>query len=625
MGERNGMQELAQLYEIIVERSPLAIMVTRGTGPLFYNRAYLTMLGFGPKETPEFAGPFAHIHPEDRPMVLEYNRRRIAGEEAPSTYEVRMVRKDGGVIEVEINASRIIYRGEPAALAFIRDVTLRKKVSQALKESEEKYRQVVENAIEAIFIVQDERIRFCNHATLELTGVSFEELSHRSFIEFIHSEDRGMVYMNYQKRLQGEEVPSSYEFRIVDAEGDVKWVELNVVGVEWEGRPATLNFLHEITAKKELEARLFGLRKMEAIGTLAGGMAHDFNNILMGIMGHTALMLLETDKSHPHHGRLKAIETQVLAGAELTKQLLGYARAGRYELALTNVNEILRHTVRLLWQARKGIKMRQDYYPLLWPVEADKEQLEEVFRQIFLNAWRAMPEGGTLGIKTENVVMESTELAPYHIPAGRYVRVTISDTGVGMDEEVRARLFEPYFTTREMGHGVGLGLAAVYGIVKGHGGFIDVQSKKGEGTSFYVYFPASSKGFKDIPGSPVEKEGRTILLIEDEKMIADVTKAMLTQLGYEVSVAPSGEKGIEMFREMRPHLVILDMVMPGMGGEEVYRQLRAIDAEVKVLLASGYAVDEKVKRLLAGEKVGFIQKPYRLQELAEKVSDLWER
>lgn len=618
------MQELFQLYELIVERSPVAIIVTRGTGPLFYNRAYLSLLGYGPDENPSFTLPFYHVHPEDQEMVREINRRRLTGKDAPSNYEIRMLRKDGEVIYVEVNASLIVYRGEKAALAFLKDITLQKQVAQSLKRSEEAYRQVIENAQEAIFIVQDERIKFANKATEEISGVGFEELTSRPFVEFIHPEDRVMVYTNHQKRLRGEEVPSSYEFRIVDKEGDVKWVELHVVRIDWEGRGATLNFIHDITERKELERRIFSERKMEAIGTLAGGMAHDFNNILMGIMGHTSLMLFDTEKSHPHYERLKAIEAQVLAGAELTKQLLGYARAGRYELTMTDLNELLRRTVRFFWQAKKKVRIHQNYYPLLWPVEVDREQMEEVFRQIFLNAWQAMPHGGTLRVKTENLEMAETDIEAFRIPAGRYVRITISDSGVGMDEEVRTRIFEPYYTSREMGRGAGLGLAAVYGIVKGHKGYIDVQSQKGVGTSFIIYLPAAPPREKKVAVAGEERgeEKKTILLIEDEKMVADVTKAMLNQLVYEVFIAASGREGIEMFKRVRPHLIILDMVMPEMGGAGVFRGIRAQDEKAKILLASGYAATDEMKEMLKEVNVGFIQKPYRIEELAVKVIEL---
>ncbi|MCX7983115.1 MAG: response regulator, partial [Syntrophales bacterium] len=494
---------------------------------------------------------------------------------------------------------------------------------------EEKYRQVVENAKEAIFIVRDERITFCNQATMELSGASLEKLTSLPFVEFIFPDDRKMVYENYQKRIRGEDVPSSYEFRIVDGEGNVKWIELNVVRVNWEGRPATLNFAHEVTEKKELERHIFSERKMEAIGTLAGGMAHDFNNLLMGIMGQTSLMLMGMDSSHPFYDRLKSIENQVLAGAELTKQLLGYARTGHYELVQVDLNDILRRTVRFFWQAKKGIKLHQDYYPLLWPVDADREQIEEVFRQIFLNAWQAMPHGGTLRVKTENREMEERSIKNFRMPAGKYVHVIIGDTGLGMDEEVMARIFEPYFTTREMRRGAGLGLAAVYGVVKGHKGFIDVESEKGKGTTFHIYFPASTTEVKDISTPSVrpneEEKNKTILLIEDEKMVLDVTRAMLDQLGYEVLCASSGKEGLEMFENKRPHLVVLDMVMPGMSGEEVFRGLKERDREARVLLASGYAAEEEVKHLLKEGYVGFIQKPYRLADLQAKITELLER
>lgn len=620
------MQELIKLYELIAELSPVAIVVTRGTGPLYYNRAYLNLLGYEQEEKVVFNEAFTHVHPEDRVMVAEYNRRRLRGEEAPNNYEIRMVKKNGEVIDVEVSATRIIYQGEPAALSYLRDITLRKKMARDLAESAEKYRSVVENALEAVFIVQDGQIKFANRATSKLSGWSYEELTSRPFVDFIHPSDREFVHSNYLKRIMGEDVPPNYEFRIQGPEGEVKWVELMVVWIEWEGKPATLNFLRDITEHKELEARMLRAGRIEAVGVLAGGIAHDFNNILMGIMGHASLMLLEVEKSHPHYERLKAIENQVQAAAELTKQLLSYARAGRYNVEISDVNEALRQMVKLFWRAKKGVRINQHYDPNLWPVEIDKEQMGEVFRQIFLNSYQAMPGGGVVTVRTENVELKEQLSRTYRRPAGKYVHITLGDNGQGMSQEIRDRLFEPYFTTREMGRGVGLGMAAAYGIVKGHGGFIEVESEEGVGTTFHIYLPASGRMEKIASdyASPeaTAEERKTILVVEDEKLVADVTMAMLKHLGYEVLTAANGKEALQIYGETRPDLVILDMIMPEMPGEEVFKRIRRLNPEARIILASGYSLEESAREILDEPMVEFLHKPYQLQELAQKLEAL---
>lgn len=620
------MEDLNELYRLIIERTSQAIVVTRGTGPLFFNDAYLTLLGFerGDKIIAEW--PFPHVHHDDRPMVVDYNQRRIRGEDAPSTYEIRMVRKDGKVLDVEVSSSLIIYRGEPASLVFLHDITSRKQALQALAESEEKYRQVVEGSVEAIFIAQGGKVKFPNSATLALVGTGYEEVTTRSFIDFVHPEDREMVRANHAKRIRGEEVPSIYEFRIIDCAGKTRWVELHSVSIEWEGQPATLNFIMDVTEKRALEARQVGARKMEAIGTLAGGIAHDFNNILMGIMGHTALMLLDVEDTHPHYERLKAIETQVQAAADLTRQLLEYARSGRYEVVKTDINDLVRRMVFLFGRSHKTISLRENYDPRLWSILADRGQMEEVFLQLLLLARMRMPHGGTISIRTENLEVNETFPLSFPLALGRYIRVSISDTGESMDRHVRERLFEPYFTTREMGHGVGLGLAAVYGIIKGHRGGIEVSSEKGRGTTFYLYLPALVEHERGAEGKKFERASsgprKAILVVEDEKPVAEVTRAMINQLGYDVRIARSGSEALELFEEQHPDLTILDMVMPGMTGKEVYDRIRIVDPQMKVLVVSGYALSEDAEDILAHEGTAFLRKPYRLGELADKIREL---
>jgi signal transduction histidine kinase len=311
---------------------------------------------------------------------------------------------------------------------------------------------------------------------------------------------------------------------------------------------------------------------MEAIGTLAGGIAHDFNNLLMGIQGYTSLMLLDTSPGHPHFEKLKAVESIVQSGADLSRQLLGYARGGRYEVKALNLNEVIEKTASMFGRTKKELEIHRNLLPGLWSVEADQGQIEQVLLNLFVNAWQAMPGGGSLYLSSNNVMLDEEYIKAYDdVKPGPFVKISVTDTGVGMDEQMKARIFEPFFTTKGMGRGTGIGLASVYGIVRGHKGIIAVYSEKGHGASFNIYLPASDKAAEERIARPKAeniKGHETILLAEDEPVIAQVTTEMLKSLGYEVLNASTGEEAAEIYREHRERidLVIMDMVMPGGGG-----------------------------------------------------------
>ncbi|MBW2449135.1 MAG: response regulator, partial [Deltaproteobacteria bacterium] len=352
--------------------------------------------------------------------------------------------------------------------------------------------------------------------------------------------------------------------------------------------------LTDITEKKRLETRLQGAQRMEAIGTLAGGIAHDFNNLLMGIQGNASLLLFSKDAAHPDYEHLKNIENYVLQGSDLTNQLLGFARGGKYEVEVMNLNEVIKRENRMFTRTKKEIVIHEQYEQDLWPVKVSKGQIEQVLLNLYVNAWQAMPGGGDLYVQTSNIRLDQHFIKPFRVTPGKYVKISITDTGTGMDEATMQRIFEPFFTTKKMGRGIGLGLASVYGIIKNHGGFIDVYSEKGEGTAFYIYLPAidAQDIYQDEEIESADKIAHgteTILLVDDEDMIVDVSRKLLEKLGYTVLTAVSGREAIEMYQKhlKKIALVIVDMIMPGLDGGETYDELKKIDPDIKVLLASG--------------------------------------
>ena len=378
--------------------------------------------------------------------------------------------------------------------------------------------------------------------------------------------------------------------------------------------------------RRKLESQLHHAQRMHAIGTLAGGIAHDFNNLLMGIQGRTSLMLLDSTPSHPSFEHLKGIEKYVQNAAALTRQLLGFARGGKYEVKPTDLNALIHRSAQMFGRTKKEIRIHGKYQEGIWPAEVDQSQIEQLLLNLYVNAWQAMPGGGDLYIETENVLLTEKEVQPHNVKAGRYVKVTVMDTGVGMDEQTRQRVFEPFFTTKEMGRGTGLGLASAYGIIKNHGGIIDVESEKGVGTSFHIYLPVSDKEVTKDPGSEVEirRGSEGVLLVDDEEMVRAVVRGMLEGLGYRVWVAGSGEEAIELIGSQRGkiQLVILDMIMPGLSGGEVFDSLKRSDPSVKVLLSSGYSLDGEAKKIMDRGCDGFIQKPFSIKELSAKAGEL---
>ncbi|PJC71772.1 MAG: hypothetical protein CO013_12850, partial [Syntrophobacterales bacterium CG_4_8_14_3_um_filter_58_8] len=381
----------------------------------------------------------------------------------------------------------------------------------------------------------------------------------------------------------------------------------------------------DMTERKRLESQLLQAQKMEAIGTLAGGIAHDFNNILMGIQGIASLMMLDFDPSQPQYERLKLIEDQVKRGADLTKQLLGFARGGRYEVKPTNINEIIEKSSSMFGRTRKEIAVHRKYEKDIWTLEVDQGQMEQVFLNLYVNAWQAMPGGGSIYLETQNVVLEEHDHLPGLNRPGRYVKVSVSDTGMGMDEKTRERIFDPFFTTKGIGRGTGLGLAMVYGIIKGHGGVIHVYSEPGHGTTFHIHLPASEKSVvkeKTVSGA-ILKGTETILLVDDEKMVLEVSKEILESLGYRVFAAGSGQEAIGVYMEKkgRIDLVILDMIMPGMSGGETFDRLREIHPGIAVLLSSGYSVNGQAQEILDRGCRGFLQKPFTTEILSKKIRE----
>jgi len=511
------------------------------------------------------------------------------------------------------------------------EINERKAAEQALRANEEQFRALVENINDVIFAVDAKgQLTYISPLFSTWTGYPVKEVLGKKLSSFFHPEDD----LHFEKWLNSKEkqIKEVSPFRIVVQDGSFLWVRIscrlkeennNIVGLR--------GTLTDVTDTKKLEAQLLQAQKMEAVGTLAGGIAHDFNNLLTGVQGYVSLLQIETSGNTLATQYLDNIESFVHSGAGLTRQLLGFARGGKYEVQATNLNSLICKSSEIFSRTRKNVTMERDLAEDLWAAEVDEQQIEQVLINLYLNAWQAMDDNGKITIRSENyVVPDNTAANGSALPPGEYVRVQVEDNGVGMDDEVMKRIFDPFFTTKEVGRGTGLGLASSYGIIQNHGGNISVSSVKGEGTIFSLLLPASHGPIKEKTRNNSDSElitgGERILLIDDEAMVLELAAKLLQKLGYAVVTAPDGKKALEIVdnADIPLDLIILDMIMPNMGGGQVFDVVKKIRPEIRVLLSSGYSIDGEAQSIMARGCNGFIQKPFSLKELSKKVREVLE-
>jgi two-component system cell cycle sensor histidine kinase/response regulator CckA len=644
-----------------------------------------------------------------------------------------------------------------------RDITERKRTEDALRGSEEKYRSLVDGANEAIFVAQDGMLKFVNHKAAELSGHSEQELMAKPFPEFIYPDDRQLVVDNYTKRMKGEPVLSKYDFRMLTVDNSAKWVEINTVLIDWKGRPATLNFLTDITEhkmaeeklreseeryrtlfedaidgialadaetgrlvecnqalcrmverdrtellgqqqsilhapepliggltrsfvkhrvsgpvmvsqeefmsktgkkipvevkasrvhmngrdyllgifrdiserkhlekeKETLQSQLLQVQKMEAVGTLAGGVAHDFNNLLTAISGYTNLAMEKIDESNPMYRDLKQVSIAASKAAGVTRQLLLFGRKQHMEPVPMDPNAAISRLLKMLDRIiGEDIVIETDLGKDIWYILGDEGNVEQVLMDLTVNARDAMPGGGKLFIKTENVTIDdeycrtSKKARP-----GRFVCLSISDTGTGMDELTQDHIFEPFFTTKEAGKGTGLGLSVVFGIVLQHKGWINIYSEPGHGTTFKVYFPSTTA----TPGQPTKEEapltslqgkGERIMVVEDHAEVRAIAVEMLATNGYSAFPVSSAKEAIELFEKENGKfdLVFSDVILTDMAGTLLVKELLK-RWKFGVVITSGYTDEKAHWDFIKGNNYRFLHKPYTMQRLLQAVKDV---
>jgi len=507
------------------------------------------------------------------------------------------------------------------------DITERKRTEEALRVSEEKYKTLVENAHEVILVAQDRKIRFVNSRVMDMLGYTPEEMMGRPFNDFIHEEDRELVSERHTRRLKGEKVLDRFTFRVVSKEGKTRWSEISAVAIVWEGKPATLNFLTDVTEHKQLEEQLQMAQKLESVARLAGGVAHDFNNLLSIILGYGEDILDRLPAGDPLRNEASEILEAGKRAATLTRQLLAFSRKQTLQPEVLDINAVVRNLGKMLKRMiGEDIDLELKLSEDLGCVTADPGQIEQVIMNLAVNARDAMPKGGTFIIETGNVELDET-YARNHVGVkpGKHVMLALTDTGSGMEKEVLSQIFDPFFTTKEKGKGTGLGLSTVYGIVKQSGGNIWVYSEPGQGTTFKIYLP-QTEAKQEPSEAQAEEESRTrggehILVVEDEEKLRKLMKMLLSRLNYKVTLAANGGEALLLLEEkgLKPDLVITDVVMPGMDGPELVERLRKKQPDIKVLYMSGYTDNVIVHNGVIDAGTPYIQKPFSTQDISKKI------
>jgi len=549
--------------------------------------------------------------------------------------------KDGREVIMEIGAAPMFDRDGKLSgwYGFDRDITDRVRAEEALRDSRERYRDLLETLSDWIWEVDAAgAYSHVSPKVSETLGYGPEELLGKPFWDIMPEEESNRVQDIFRELLVNPKPFRSVETTAVHKDG--RKLRLDNSGKPFfDSRGKLIGYRginRDITDRKQaegekarLQQQLQQAQKLEALGTLAGGIAHDFNNLLMGIQGRVSLMLIGDRCPAPHLEHLKGIESYVQSATNLTRQLLGFARGGKYEVRPSNMNELIKEQNRMFGRTNKEITIRGKYEKDIWPVDVDQGQIQQVLLNLYVNAAHAMPGGGSLRIQTENLTVSQGQFKSFSMKPGKYVKISVSDTGVGMDKATVERIFEPFFTTKEMGRGTGLGLASVYGIIKNHGGFIDVYSEKNLGSTFNIYLPASDGivGAEDKSFGEVLQGQGTVLLVDDEDMIIDVGSEMIKSIGYEVLTAASGKEAVDIYKNNKDKIdmVILDMIMPDMGGGDTYDNLKEMDPKIKVLLSSGYSINGRAAEIIDRGCSGFIQKPFDLKGLSSKIVEVLDR
>ncbi|MEK6652154.1 MAG: PAS domain S-box protein [Nitrospirota bacterium] len=611
-----SLKESERKYRDLVDNALVGVYKTNLKGDiLFVNEALSSMLEFESPDDMKKANAVARYKdPKQREAFIE----KLNETKMVNSFEAELLTKTGKSRHVLLSA---VLDGDILS-GMIMDISDRKLSEEAIKESEEKCRMLIENIQDGVFIIQDAKIKFSNEAFAKMIGYTAEEVIGIDIQKLIAPEDLDMVLDRYQQRLAGKDVPKEYEFLMRHKDGVTRVIVNMLVGlVDYQGKTASMGTVKDVTEHKLMEEELQKAQKLESLGILAGGIAHDFNNILTAITGNISLAKMYAQPGLEVFDILTEVEKASLRAKNLTTQLLTFSKGGIPVKRLSSITKLIKDSCGFAISGSK-VKCEISTPDDLCPVEIDKGQISQVIHHMIINAQQAMPEGGIIKVKAENITADAEH--PLPLKDGKYLKISIKDHGIGIQEEHLAKIFDPYFTTKQ--EGSGLGLASAYSIVKKHDGHITAESKLGEGTTFYIYLPASEKKIpivKDTGISPAVRGKGKVLVMDDDDIVRLVVGRMLGQCGYEAEFAEDGEGAIELYKKAKESgapfdAVIIDLIIPaGMGGKEAIKKLIEIDPAIRAIVSSGYSDDPVMSNF---KEYGFkdaMAKPYEIADLRQ--------
>ncbi|MBL7996682.1 PAS domain S-box protein [bacterium] len=629
-----ALRESEQQYRILFDNTPIGIGVVDLEGNLLtFNDAMLRAGGYTRDHIKDKVVHVSQLYyePDKRNEVLSLFKKQGFLRNHP----VKFKRADGTPYDALLTLSQIVFHGKPCLQALVEDVTEQKRTEAALRESEERFRTLWESTVEGIVIHENGIISEVNTAMLQMFGVTREQVIGKSLLDFAPPETRELILQKMKSQTL-----EPYETNIVRTDGTRVVIEVLRRNTTFQGKSMRIVAVRDITPRKQAEEvkkqyqdLLQEIQKLESLGTLASGIAHDFNNILSIIVGHASLLSRPSLPSETIRENAEAITTAAMRGASLVKQILTFARKMDVSIEWVMLNDVVNEIAKLLYETFPktivvSLKLDKDL-PL---IQADAIQIHRVLLNLCVNARDAMPGGGKLSIETRQVTGESIRSNHPKATAEEYVVLSVTDTGVGIDEETQRRIFEPFFTTKEHGKGTGLGLSMVFGIMESHDGFVSFRSDAGKETSFHCHFPVQKlpqdiAQTQDSEREEVQGGNETILVVEDEEMLRQLVKIILEEQGYTVLTAGDGEEGLAVYKQHKDSiaLVLSDFGLPRFTGHELYRKLTQINPTVLMILASGYIEPGmKAKFLEEGVKV-VIQKPYAPDEVLLAIRDVLDK
>ncbi|MBV9240834.1 MAG: PAS domain S-box protein [Acidobacteria bacterium] len=631
--EERARLESEEQFRIFFELANVGMVVIAPDDRIIeVNEEISSLLGYSKSELRSM--PWTSLtHEDDKALDPANFGKILRGEAEAHIVEKRLVKKDGSTLygNISIRAFREPDGPLRSIIAVVQDVTTKAMAEQALRSSEERYRDLIENAHDIIYTHDLQGNYTSVNAAVEyITGYTTDEAMLMNIRDTVVPEQLPRVEDMIKRKLQGERV-TNYELEIRAKDGRTITMEVNTRIVYKDGEPVGIQGIaRDITGRKRLEEQLLQAQKLESVGRLAGGIAHDFNNMLTAINGYSDLALRKMTPDDPGRNYIEEIKKAGERSALLTNQLLAFSRRQILHPQMIKINDVVHDTMNLLQRLiGEDIDLVTELKPNVGSIKFDPGQLSQVLMNLAVNARDAMPEGGQLTIETSNIFIDPN-YASTHIGLlpGAYVLLSMSDTGIGMSPDVQEQIFEPFFTTKGIGKGTGLGLATVYGIVRQSGGGIFVYSEEGHGSTFKIYIPRVAEDHPNDAKADIARKlavgSETILLVEDEDLVRSLSRQVLEACGYQVIEARDGLEALEFLETEigTVDLLITDVIMPRMGGRELAEKLRSSNSDLPILFASGYTDEAVVRHGVLDNNLNFIQKPFTLDDVARKVRDL---